>query len=320
MVSFHQAIGVVHRFETVFAESHSLTSDFYFNPAERAPLLYELSEKQILLSRKLQLKRKDGSPVWVLFNGAALHVGSDTLVLQATLFDISEWKQAEEALSGMSRKLMEAQEQERDRIARELHDDVAQRLALLAIELEQFQQSLPDLASEHRGMLDALRKRTMEISNDVQSMSHELHSSKLEYLGLVDAMRSFCREFSDQQNVEIDFKSDIVTKHLSPEISLCLFRVLQEALHNSLKHSRVRHFDVQLWEGSGEIQLIASDSGKGFDVEAAMQGRGLGLTSMQERVRLIKGNIAIESKLMGGTRIHVRVPLSSELDSRRTAV
>jgi len=150
-------------------------------------------------------------------------------------------------------------------------------------------------------------------------MSHELHSSKLEYLGIVAAMRSFCRELCEQQNVEIDFQSYGVTTHLPPDISLGLFRVLQEALHNSVKHSGVRHFGVQLRENSSEIQLDISDSGRGFEIEAGIQSRGLGLVSMQERIRLVNGTIAIESKPMHGTTIRVRVPIKSEEADQRAA-
>jgi signal transduction histidine kinase len=153
----------------------------------------------------------------------------------------------------------------------------------------------------------------------VRLTQYELHSSKLEYLGIVVAMTSFCREFSDQQKVEIDFKSDGLPTRLSPEISLCLFRVLQEALHNSVKHSGVRHFDVKLRGDSREIHLDISDSGQGFELEAAIQRRGLGLISMRERVRLVNGTIAIESKPMKGTTINVRVPFKSQEADQRAA-
>ena len=106
---------------------------------------------------------------------------------------------------------------------------------------------------------------------------------------------------------------------LAPGIGLCLFRVLQEALHNAAKHSRVKQIEVQLREDPGEIHLFISDLGRGFDLETAMQGRGLGLTSMQERVRLVNGTIEIQSKPMGGTTVHVRVPLRSENAPQRAA-
>jgi PAS domain S-box-containing protein len=228
--------------------------------------------------------------------------------------DITRRKQMEEALSDMSRKLIESQEQERARIGRELHDDINQRLAMLSLELEQLQEN----PSEVQSRVQELRNQTTELSNDVQAMSHDLHSSKLEYLGVVAGIKSWCKEFGERQRVEIDF-SNHVHSALPIEIGRSLFRVLQEALHNATKHSGMKRIEVQLREDSGEIHLIIRDSGKGFDVEAALQGKGLGLTSMRERVRLVNGTLFIESKPMGGTTIHVRVPLESKHAAKREA-
>jgi len=232
--------------------------------------------------------------------------------------DITHRKNAEEALSGMSRKLIEAHEQERTRIGRDLHDDVVQRLALLSIELEAVQQ-VPDAASELRTRIEALRDQATEITNDVQLLSHELHSSKLEYLGIVGATKNFCKEFSERQKVEIDFQSHDLPTALPSEVSLSLFRVLQEALRNATKHSGVKRFEVRLWGSMGEIHLTISDLGAGFDTETAMKGTGLGLTSMQERLRLVGGKLSINSQPKGGTTIQARVPFDSSGDSVRAA-
>lgn len=221
--------------------------------------------------------------------------------------DVTRRKEAEKTLSDMTRKLIDSEEQERSRIGRELHDDINQKLALLNVELEQLQENPSEVGIRVQG----LRKRLTGISNDVQALSHELHSSKLEYLGLVGGMRSWCREFAERQRIEIDCRHD-VQSNLPREIGHCLFRVLQEALHNAAKHSGVKRIEVGLSEHSGEIHLTIRDSGKGFDVEAVKQGNGLGLTSMRERVRLVNGTITIDSKPMGGTTIHVRVPFESE--------
>jgi PAS domain S-box-containing protein len=229
--------------------------------------------------------------------------------------DITLRKQMEEALTGIGRKLIAAQEQERARIGRELHDDIAQRLALLAIELQQLQEN----PSEMQERVQALRKRTSEIANDVQALSHELHSSKLEYLGAVAGIKSWCREFGERQGVEIKFKAD-VDSAIPSEIGVTLLRILQEALQNAVKHSGVKRLEVELSEQSNEIHLKISDAGKGFEIEEARQSRGLGLASMEERVRLVKGAIAFDSKPMGGTTIRVRIPLKSEPVPQRQAV
>jgi signal transduction histidine kinase len=132
-------------------------------------------------------------------------------------------------------------------------------------------------------------------------------------------MRSFCREFGEQQKVEIDFQIHDLPTRLSPVISLCFFRVLQEALHNSAKHSGARHFEVRLWGTADQIHLTVRDSGVGFDREAARTSPGLGLISMEERLKLLKGTLTIDSQPKGGTTIQARVPLGSGNDSMRAA-
>jgi PAS domain S-box-containing protein len=233
--------------------------------------------------------------------------------------DISERKLAEVALANVSRRLIEAHEEERARIGRDLHDDVVQRLALLSIQLEGVQQVVPDAASELRTRIGALRSETTQITNDVQLLSHELHSSKLGYLGIVGATKNFCKELSEHQKVEIDFQSYDVPTALPAELSLCLFRALQEALRNATKHSGVKRFEVRLWGSTGEVHLTVSDLGAGFDTEAAMKSTGLGLTSMQERLRLVHGELSIDSQPKGGTTVHARVPFHASSDSARAA-
>ena len=228
--------------------------------------------------------------------------------------DITARKQMEENLSDMSRKLIESQEQERVRIGRELHDDINQQLAMLAVELSQLQENPSELQSR----VQELRKQVTEISNDVQALSHDLNSSKLEYLGAVAGIKNWCKEFAERQKLEIDFRSD-VPGALPLDIGRALFRVLQESVHNASKHSGVKRVDVRLREELGEIHLIVSDSGRGFDVDAALHSKGLGLTSMRERVRLLNGTIAIDSKPMSGTTIRVRVPIEQEHATRRKA-
>jgi PAS domain S-box-containing protein len=257
----------------------------------------------------------DGSVHWIAGRWQALMDESgEPLRVVGVNMDITERKRAEEVVSSMTRKLVEAQEQERARIARELHDDINQRLAMLAIELEQ----IKDNPSQAASRVQEIRKRTTEISNDVQALSHDLHCSQLEYLGVVAGIRSWCKEFGERQGIEIDCRHD-VRSILPAEIGLCLFRVLQEAVHNAAKHSGVKRIEVQLEENSGEIHLMIRDLGRGFDVPTARQGRGLGLTSMQERVRLVNGTIEIQSGTIGGTTILVRVPWTAEHDAQQVA-
>jgi PAS domain S-box-containing protein len=232
--------------------------------------------------------------------------------------DITRRKQIEESLSEIPRKLIEAQERERTRIGRELHDDIGQRLALLSVQMQQLEDD-PLILPDARSRIGELQKQTSELAADVQSLSHELHSAKLQYLGFTGAMRGFCQEFGEQQKVEIDFQAHDLPSLVSPDTSLCFYRVLQEALHNSAKHSGVRRFEVRLWGTSDEIHLTVKDSGAGFEREATKESRGLGLISMEERLKLLKGTLSIESQSKRGTTIHARVPLGSRSHSNRAA-
>jgi signal transduction histidine kinase len=217
---------------------------------------------------------------------------------------MTEARHTQASLRRLSANLINAQEQERTRIGRELHDDVNQKLALVSVGLQQ----LRDNPSDVYGRLQELQQELDDISSDVQALSHELHSSKLEYLGVVKGIQGWCKEFAERQRIEIDFRSE-VTSVLPFEVGVSLLRVLQEAVHNAVKHSGVKHVAVQISQHSREIHLTVVDSGKGFDIDSAMQTKGLGLVSMRERVRLLHGTFAIKSRPMGGTAIDVRVPL-----------
>ena len=272
-------------------------------------------EGETLRAEEDRWDRDSGTTMWVRWEIRPWRTASG-IVGGILIFteDITHRKQMEEAISGMSRRLIHSQEQERARIGRELHDDINQRLAMLSLELEQLQGN----PSEVQTRVQDLRNRTTEISNDVQALSHELHSSKLEYLGVVAGIKSWCKEFGQRQRMEIDFRHE-VSSALQLEVGLCLFRVLQEALHNAAKYSGVKRIEVQLTEHSNEVHLMVNDQGRGFDIETARRGRGLGLANMQERVKLLNGAISIESKPSGGTSIRVKIPLRSEQDLQRAA-
>ena len=175
--------------------------------------------------------------------------------------------------------------------------------------LEQVKALLPDSSGEALSCLDALQKQTAEIITDVQALSHELHPPRLLLLGVVAAMRGFCQELSRQKNVAIVFRYENVPGSVPPDMSLCLFRVLQEALHNAVRHSRVRHFDVHLRGTGNTVYLTVRDEGVGFDVDAASRGLGLGLTSMKERMKLVGGELFIESQSARGTTVLARAPI-----------
>lgn len=272
----------------------------------------QLSSENPSIQIRYRMLFPNGVVIWLEENGRAFFArGGRMRRMIGVVADVTERKQAEEALSTVRRKLVEAQEQERTRIARDLHDEVAQRLALFAVELEELQRAVSDWPPRASTLLYELRLQLLELSNTVHEISHDLHSLTLTYLGTAAAMREFCRGLAERQKVEIDFESHGVPEKLPSDVSLPLFRVLQEALNNAVKHSGVKHFDVKLWGTGDAIDLTVQDFGAGFDVEAARQDRGLGLTSMQERLRLVNGELSIESHPRGGTTVHAHVNLSS---------
>ncbi len=277
-------------------------------------------EQQKGLAKEYRLRRRDGVYRWML-DIAAPRINGDGAFAGfiGSAVDITDQKLARDALEKIGGKLIEAQEEERSRIARELHDDICQRLAVLSMELEQVNRVSNGSNGSPNPKIEDIRRHCAEIASDVQALSHKLHSSKLEYLGLAAAIRSFCREFSQQHEVSVQFAEKNVPDFLSREVSLSLFRVTQEALRNALKHSGVRHFFVSLQGTAAEVELEVSDKGAGFDPEQAKWGKGLGLVSMEERAHLVHGIFSVTSKVSGGTRIVIRVPLVAEMESSAAA-
>jgi len=266
-----------------------------------------------------RLRRHDGEYRW-LFDIGVPRFNSDGSFAGyiGSCIDVTDRKLAEEAMADIGSRLIEAHEEERTWIGRELHDDINQRLALAVIELEQWgrEHSKPEVEGHEH--IAHVKQRLADLGHDVQALSHRLHSSKLDYLGLAVAANSFCKELSEQKKVEIDFAHEGMPRSLPKEISLCLFRILQEALQNAVKYSGVRHFRVKLVGTPAEIQLTIGDRGAGFDQQHAFTGRGLGLISMRERIQLVKGEISITSQPARGTTVFARVPFKA--DERRTSL
>jgi len=262
---------------------------------------------------------RDGSAHWVAAKGKFYYSrDGDPERMLGLAVDISERKQAEDALASVNRRVIDAEERERKRISIDLHEDIGQRLSLLAIEIERLKTGPPNPHAEPLDQVEEVWRHTLGILTDVKAAAHELHSPRLEYVGLATAMRCFCNEFSARKSVEIDFRSNGLPALVPPDVSICLFRILQEALHNGFEHSGVQRFEVQLWRTSDLLHLKVSDSGVGFDVAAARNGRGLGLIRMEQRLKLVNGTFSIESQRLRGTTIQACVPLDSGRNSMRT--
>jgi signal transduction histidine kinase len=274
--------------------------------------LYEALKTKQSFSQEYRLRRNDGVYRW-MFDVASPRVNGDGSFggFIGSAIDTTDQKLAQQALAKVSGQLIEAQEQERSRIARDLHDDICQRLALLSMEIEQANRASNGSVAATKPNLENIKKHCAEIAVDVQTLSHQLHSATLDCLGVVAAIRAFCGELSRQHQVSVEFTERNVPKYLPRDISLCLFRIAQEALHNALKYSETHQFSVALCATEEEVQLVVKDAGAGFDVEAKKH-RGLGMVSMQERVNLVHGRFSVESKPGQGTRIFAAVPFVAE--------
>ncbi|HEY7285763.1 MAG TPA: PAS domain-containing protein [Vicinamibacterales bacterium] len=267
---------------------------------------------------------RDGSIRWFQYRGTAVTNGNALPTrFVGTFWDITDRKEAEAALrtselalrstnselQNLAGRLIAAQEEERARIARDLHDDMGQKLALLTIDIDQLGRrgTLSNEAAEH---VRQVSDRAAEIASDMHRLSYQLHPTKLEALGLVPSIQSVCRDVSNQHAVLVEFRHQFVPPDLDPEISLCLFRIVQESLRNVVRHSGARRALVRVSGSKGELHLHIADQGRGFDVEE-MSRAGLGLLSMRERVKFVGGDIVIRSAPGTGTRIGVRVPCAS---------
>ena len=245
---------------------------------------------------------------WVATSGRVEQLPNDgPRRLLGVSIDITDRKEAEEAAREVSGKLITAQEDERRRIARDLHDDLNQRLALLSVETDLLGRM--ETEPQARALITDIASRVHELSSEVHNLSYQLHPAKLDQLGLVAATRSFCIELGKQCDVVVEFIHEHVPRNLSDEVALSLYRMVQESLQNMVKHSRASHARVELFRRKDEIVLTISDNGRGFDLAAVGSRAGLGLVGMRERARLVKGNIVFQSSPGEGTRIEATIPL-----------
>ena len=257
-----------------------------------------------------RLRRADGEYRWIVDTGVPRFAPDGRFVgYVGSCIDITELKQAQVTIREISSCMVQAQEDERRRVARELHDDVSQRLALVSIDLEQLAQTPPRSKAILEEQVQALCSQVQEVCTDIHRLSHLLHPARLEVLGLAGAVQSLCQEVGKRQGLEVHFKSEDVPKDLGRDLSLCMYRVAQESLQNVIKHSGSPQVEVSLAADDKTMRMWVVDFGKGCDVELAGSDGGVGLVSMRERLRAVGGELEIFSRPGHGTRIEARAPL-----------
>jgi PAS domain S-box-containing protein len=257
-----------------------------------------------------RLRRFDGQYRWVVDYGVPRFQPDGAFCgYIGSCVDITDRKLTAESLEELSGRLITAQEEERTRIARELHDDFTQRLALLGIGLTQVWKKMAESETEGRAKVQDLIKENREILSDMHVLSHQLHSSRLEHVGLVPALMGLCEEISSKYRIPVDFVERGDSSDLPKNVSLCLFRVAQEALGNVVKHSHANRADVEIIGTTNEIRLQIADAGLGFDPTLRSVHGGIGLIGMRERLRLVGGTLSIRSAPAQGTEILAQVPL-----------
>ena len=261
---------------------------------------------------------KGGTAVSVVVHFSVSNRVSQNLAgsLLATIVDVTSLRAAEAALREsetarheLARRLTNAQEKERTRIARELHDDIGQSLAILRIQMLRAGQPVSGMIGKRHPTIPQLCDNLKLLAEKVSRISHQLHSSELEYLGLAVAVQSHCREFSEKYKIPVECTCEKIPEDLDSLLAISLLRIVQEALHNAGKHSRAKSIQVALEGSPDELSLLISDDGVGFDLEEAKLAAGLGLISMRERIHLANGEFKVIAEHGQGTCIVARVPL-----------
>jgi PAS domain S-box-containing protein len=269
-------------------------------------------------SIEYRLRRQDGEYRWVLDSGVSWRGFRGRVagyINSAT--DVSDRKRAEATLRDLGGRLIAAQEEERRRIARELHDDVSQRLALLSVELERLgMHRAPPADADQRWK--ALSRAAADIATDLHRISHRLHPSRLDALGLVAAIGGYCQELWSQQGLQVRFTHDAVPRAIPGDVALCFYRIVQESLQNVIKHSGGMQAEVHLTGSGNGLLLRITDPGGGFAPER-QESVGLGLLTMRERVHSLGGEIVVQAAPGRGTRIGVRVALQPTIGEKQLA-
>lgn len=260
----------------------------------------------------VRLKR-DGHAIQVLTTASPIHDQNGTLVgVSVIQRDITERKQAEDEIRALSERLINAQEQERARIARELHDNLNQQIAAISLGLGAARRKFLESQTDGQQQLQNIRAQLDDLANAVRELSHDLHPTVLDYSDIAAALRSHCKDFSALTGIEVVLEENGRFEDLPPDVALCIYRVAQEALQNIARHAQTRSARLRLQRSENNVTLIISDTGIGFEPNRARESGGLGLVSIRERVRLKNGRVELHSAPSKGTTLKIEIPLATD--------
>ena len=291
-------------------ERHREKHRIYFRNIENRPMGIGLT---------LEALRRDGTRFPAEIGLSAFQSNEGKLAV-AFVSDITERRQLERTshehamqVQALASRLLVAQEDERRRVSRELHDQVCQQLAALAIEMGGYTALPPSTPEERVRRIVEMQTRVVKISEATRHIAYQLHPSVLDDLGLVASLRALCNEFTTKDNIAVEFDNGAMPAEISREVASCLYRVAQESLQNIARHSGAKHASVTVNVQKDSLVLSVSDDGTGFDLKSIAGKGGLGLIGMQERARMVNGTLAITSQRRRGTRVVLTVPLAAEL-------
>ena len=277
-------------------------------PAEIADMLMDALERACLTDDTIVVEYELVVDVPRQFEARLVHAGGDRVL--SIVRDVTESKRALALNRDLAGRLITSQEAERSRIARDLHDGACQEMASITVDLSYLRQRGGDIQSREGQeiLLHALERRTAGVAETLRLLSHGLHPTVLHHIGLVAALQAQCAEVERQHQLQVRFVADGEVEPASPKVALSLFRITQEALRNATRHGHARYATVSVVRDERDLTLTIVDDGVGFDPVTARQSGGLGLVSIEERARLVQGEVTIDSQPGGGTTIDVRVP------------
>jgi len=306
-----------------FFPDEELTVDSFYSriveeDRERIKQIFTNATEAGHYAAEYRMRAPDGSVRWIDSHGkgGTSYVGKN--IMYGASADVTQRKLADQSVENLGGRLINAQEAERAHIARELHDDLSQNLALLAIRLEMLGNKAPE-HSELVESISGLSAQVQTLSADIHRLSHELHPAKLEQLGLTPAIRGYCRELGEARGLRIEFIHDDLPASLPNDVALCIYRVVQEALQNVAKHSGAGQAFVEVQTYPDRISLEVKDNGKGFDTRKPLSD-SIGLVGMNERVRAVKGSLSVNSNIGNGTTVKAEIPFTDHSSAQAHGV